>query len=258
MMGRTEPAPTPSDTASTTAEKLTDAVKAVIEKTASAVEAVIEKAAGAVEAVIAALLGTGGATEPVKDLIEQIGNVAANLAQSLGALLGAGGATGSADNAIERIGDVVANLAQTLAGALGTLLGGGDAPDSINALMTQQLVPHWNSERIDGLAERAGDASGNLARATEGTPGGGGSPHPARNPFTPPLAPVPVVPGGSALASYSPSLSASGSSTDHFHLLFFVLAPFSVALLQGGKPSWHRREPLRPHSALRLAVERPG
>ena len=254
MMGRTEPAPTPSDATSTTAEKLTDAV----EKAADAVEAVIEKTTNAVKAVIAALLGTGGATEPVKDLIERIGDVAANLAQSLGELLGGSGATGSADNAIERIGDVVANLAQTLAGALGALLGGGDAPDPINALMAQPLASYWNPEQIDGLAKRVGDASGNLARTAEGRPGGGGSPHPARNPCTPPLAPVPVVPGGSALASYSPSLSASGSSTDHFHLLFFVLAPFSVALLQGGKPSWHRREPLRPHSALRLAVERPG
>jgi hypothetical protein len=259
MMGRTEPAPTPSDAASTTAEKLTEAVKAVVEKTAEAVEAIIEKTTNAVEAMIAALLGTDGATKPVKDLIERIGDVAANLAQSLGALLGGGGANGPADNAIERIGDAVANLAQTLAGALGALLGGGDAPDPINALLAQPLAPYWHSEQIDGLAERVGDASGNLARATEGMPGGGKSPHPAHNPFTPPPAPAfPVVPGGSALASYSPSLSASGSSTDHFQLLFFVLAPFSVALLQGGKPSWHRRESLRPHSALRLAVERPG
>jgi hypothetical protein len=247
MMGRTEPAPTASDAASTTAEKLTEAVEAVVEKTTNAVEA-----------VIAALLGTVGATEPVKDLIERIGDVAANLAQSLGALLGGGGATGPADNAIERIGDAAANLAQTLAGALGALLSGGDAPDPINALMAQPLAPYWNSEQIDGLAERVGDASGHLARATDGTPGVGGSPHPARNPFNPPLAPAPVVPSGSALASYSPSLSASGSSTDHSQLLLFVLAPFLVALLQGGKPSWHRREPLRPHSALRLAVERPG
>ena len=219
----------------------------------------VEKTAAVVEAVIATLLGAGGATEPVKDLIERIGDVAANLAQSLGALLGGGGATGPADNAIERIGDAVADLAQKLAGVLGALLlGGGDAPDPINALMAQQLAPYWNSEQIDGLDERVGDASGNPARATDGTPGGGGSPYPARNPFNPPLAPVPAVPSGSALASYSPSLSASGTSTDHFQLLFFVLAPFSVALLQGGKPSWHRREPLRPHSALRLAVERPG
>jgi hypothetical protein len=31
-----------------------------------------------------------------------------------------------------------------------------------------------------------------------------------------------------------------------------------AVLLQGGGLSWHRREPHRPHSALRLAVERPG
>jgi hypothetical protein len=230
MMGRTEPAPTPSDAAPTTAENLTEAV----------------------ETVIAALLGTDGATKPVKELIERIGDMAANLAQSLGELLGGGGTSEPTDNVIERIGDMAANLAQTLAGALGT-------PDPIDALVAQPLASYWHFERINGPAERVGDVAGNLARATDGTPGRGGSPHPAQKPLAPPVAPpVPVVPAGSALASYSPSLGASGSSTDAFQLLLFVLAPFSVALLQGGKPSWHRREPLRPHSALRLAVERPG
>jgi hypothetical protein len=234
MMGRTEPAPTPNDAAPTTAENLTEAV----------------------ETVIAALLGTDGATKPVKELIERIGDMAANLAQSLGELLGGGGTSEPTDNVIERIGDVMANLAhdlaQTLAGALGT-------PDPIDALLAQPLASYWHFERINGPAERVGDVAGNLARATDGTFGRGGSPHPAQKPLAPPVAPpVPVVPAGSALASYSPSLGASGSSTDAFQLLLFVLAPFSVALLQGGKPSWHRREPLRPHSALRLAVERPG
>jgi hypothetical protein len=53
-------------------------------------------------------------------------------------------------------------------------------------------------------------------------------------------------------------LGASGSNSDTFQQLFFVLVVLLVALLQGGKLSWHRREPHSPHSALRLAVERPG
>ena len=37
-----------------------------------------------------------------------------------------------------------------------------------------------------------------------------------------------------------------------------VLFLFLSAVFWSGKLSWHRREPLRPSSALRLAIERPG
>ena len=37
-----------------------------------------------------------------------------------------------------------------------------------------------------------------------------------------------------------------------------VLFLFLSAVFWTGKLSWHRREPLRPSSALRLAIERPG
>ena len=37
-----------------------------------------------------------------------------------------------------------------------------------------------------------------------------------------------------------------------------VLFLFLSAVFWSGKLSWHRREPLKPRSALRLAIERPG
>ena len=37
-----------------------------------------------------------------------------------------------------------------------------------------------------------------------------------------------------------------------------VLFAFLSAVFWSGKLSWHRREPLKPSSALRLAIERPG
>jgi hypothetical protein len=58
---------------------------------------------------------------------------------------------------------------------------------------------------------------------------------------------------------YSTSfLGASGSAPDVFLLLFAVLAVFSVALLQGGRLSWLRRESHGPPTAVVLAIERPG
>jgi hypothetical protein len=64
-------------------------------------------------------------------------------------------------------------------------------------------------------------------------------------------------PLGPATAGYSSFFGASGSSTAAAQMLF-VLAALLTVLLQGGTLTWHRREPHRPHSALRLAVERPG
>jgi len=219
--------------------------------------------------VIDALLGTDGTPIPVKELLAQVGHVVANLAQTLGGALGAlldgGGATGPIDNAVEQVGNLVANLthnlAQTLGVALDALLRGGDAPDPTNTLMAQALAPYWPSEQINGLAERVGNVTGNLAQAADRELGSGGSPNPTHKPIAPPAAPplpAPLVPNVPAPMSYSSFLGASGSSTDAFQQLFFVLVLFLVALLQGGKLAWHRREPLRPHSVLRLAVERPG
>src|SRR3712207_7436817 len=43
----------------------------------------------------------------------------------------------------------------------------------------------------------------------------------------------------------------AGSAGDAFQLLFAILVVFSVALLQGGRLSWLRREAHGPPSALR-------
>ena len=72
-----------------------------------------------------------------------------------------------------------------------------------------------------------------------------------------PLVPI-APPGGSAPAGYSSLLSASGASPHAFQHLFVILMVLLAVLLRGGRLSLHLREPHRPHSALRLAVERPG
>jgi hypothetical protein len=236
---------------------------------------VVEKTTHVVGDVMAALLGADRAPKPGKELIGRISDVVANFAQTtLGALLGGDGTPvggdgtpvggdgtpAPTDNAVRVIGDVVANLSQRLREAFGVLLlGPGETPNPASNPMAQPLALHWYSERTTELTERVGDAVSNLAQATGGALSGGGSPDPTHKPFTPPVVPLlPAAPGGPAPASYSSFLGASGSSTDAFQLLFFVLFLLLAALLQGGKLSWHRGEPLKPHSALRLAVERPG
>ncbi len=261
--GLTDPGSTTPTTATITADDLVASVAQMIadlvgfcsEKLAD----VVEKAAHVVGDVIVALLGIDGAPKPVGELIEQIDDVVADLTQALGALLGGDGTPGPADNVIELIGGVVANLGQTLSGTLEALLGGGDAPGPSSTPTVQPFASYWYPEQIAGLTEGVGGAAGNLAQAVGRALGGGGSPTPTHKPFTPPVAPpVPVVPSGPALASFSPFLSAAGSTAGASQQLFFVLVPFSVALLQGGKLLWHRRESLGPYSALLLAIERPG
>jgi hypothetical protein len=110
-----------------------------------------------------------------------------------------------------------------------------------------------------------------LAKATEDALRAGGSAYPADKSVTSPAAPllpeaplpetpslpVPIAPGGVAPTSSS-YFGASGSSSDALQLPFAILVLISGALLQGGKLVCQRREPLRPHSALQLAAERPG
>jgi hypothetical protein len=110
-----------------------------------------------------------------------------------------------------------------------------------------------------------------VAQATEDALRAGGSAHPtdksvaspaapllpeAPLPETPSL-PVPIAPGGGAPASSS-YFGTSMSSATALQLPFAILVLISGALLQGGKFVCQRREPLRPHSALQLAAERPG
>jgi hypothetical protein len=225
----------------------------------------VAKAVERIAEALGALLGAEGKGKPVEELLDRVGGVVADVAQALGALLG--GAPGPDGGLLERVGAAAASIARGLGEALGALfLGGGEAPYPAGDLAAQPLAALQGlAERTGVLLERASSAAENLARATTG-----GAPHQTDKrvpaPVAPlPVAPIPVAPSlpapvapGGAAGSASSFISASGSPADHLQLPLAILAAFSIALLQGGKYVYHRREPLRPHSALRLAIEHPG
>jgi hypothetical protein len=195
--------------------------------------------------------------------------------EALGALLGGGdGGPAPAGQLVEQVASVVGNLAQALGALL--VLGGGEppAPATDNPLAQPVALLY---ERTAELFRGGGELVGQMAQAAhEALSGGGLANHqqqakasgkpvaPSDEPVAPPAAPIPAVPplapgGGSAPVGYSSFLGASGSSaSDAFQLLFAILVVFSVALLQGGKLSWQRREAHGPPSAPILAIERPG
>jgi hypothetical protein len=203
---------------------------------------------------------SGRAAELTSDLARAVG-------KTLGALLGVDGAPngapdGAPDGAPKSVEEMIERVANVVGGnltqALGALLGGGGAPDPADSRVAQPVafLPY---ERTPGLFERVSELVGRMVQTADGALGGG-LPKQTGEPGAPPVAPLPVVPvapGGPAPVG-SAFFGAAGSSADAFQLLFAILVLFSVALLQGGKPSWRCREPLRPSSALRLAVERPG
>jgi hypothetical protein len=116
------------------------------------------------------------------------------------------------------------------------------------------------AERIDNLAERTGDALGGLAQALGAPLGGDGTPNPGGGPVVPPDTPIPVFPGSPGGSSPDGSFfsGASAGSGNTFVPLFGAIALLALALMRGGKPWWLRGETLKPKSALRLAIERPG
>jgi hypothetical protein len=276
-------ATSPASRAGSAPTSAADELAAAAESFSEGVTAIVEQAgelasdlAQAVTRALGALVGgADGAPKPVKEMIEQVASVVGNLAQALGALLldSGDGHPAPAGQLIERVAGVVGNLAQTVGEALGAplALGGGEPPDlATNNPLAQPVA--FLYERTTELFRGGGELVGQVVRAAqEALSGGlanqqqtGGEPVAPGEPSTPPAAPLPAVPplapgGGSAPVGYASSfLGASGSSSGAFELLFAVLILFSVTLLQGGKLSWLRREPLRPSSALRLAVERPG
>jgi hypothetical protein len=276
-MGDSGPA-APTDVEETLAASVAQLAQDLMEASSERVADVVERMTDVVKRVsdaLGALLDADGASKPVKELLEDVGNVVANIAQALddalGALLGGHGIPGSDDKLFEQVGNVVANIAQALDDALGALLpGGSDAPDPASNLLAPPRAFYGLPERATKWFEQAGTEMTNLARA----PGGvlradaghnqidkPSAPPPPAPPVSPPPGvpppPVPVAPGGPAPASSS-YFGASGSSADTLELPFAILVLLSGALLQGGKRVCQRREPLRPHSALRLVGERPG
>ena len=135
---------------------------------------------------------------------------------------------------------------------LGVLAHGLDALlDSYPKLVTDMVGKA--TDLVGRLAHTVGELLSGLF--------GGGANGPVDDPSGPTNIPVPAsptpVPVGSSTAGGALS-SVLGSSGSASGLLLAVLILFSSALFQGGKLSWHRREPLKPRSALRLAIERPG
>jgi hypothetical protein len=261
-VGASEPSAATADgLAASVVGLMDDLLDSYSERAAAMVERAGELAsdlARAAGGVLGALLGGAGAPESVEEMIEQLGGLMGRLAQALGALLLGGGHSAPAGQLIEGVADVVGDLAQTVGALLGGLLGEGGAPDPASNRVAQLAA--FLYARTADMVERDAELMGRMVRTADEALGGE-VPNQAGEPIAPPVAPlpaVPVAPGGSAPVGYSFFLSASGSSADAFQPLFAVLVLFSIALLQGGKSSWQRRNPLRPSSALRLAVERPG
>jgi hypothetical protein len=209
----------------------------------------------------------------VQDVMEfsskQVANAVERIGEMLGALLGADKQGKPVKELLEQVGAVVANLARGLGNALGWMLaGGGDVPYPVSGPVAQTLLAFYGlPDRGYELLDRAGAAVADLAQTTGGALGAGGSQHQTHKPFAPPVPvapvpvapslPVPVAPGGPAPASSS-FLGASTTSADTLQLPFAMLVLFSIALLQGGRLSWLRRESHGPPTALVLAIERPG
>jgi hypothetical protein len=148
----------------------------------------------------------------------------------------------------EQVGDVLGDLARALDG----LLGGGDGTLKPAEGGIVQLLAVF-SDQLDGLAQEIGDVLGALL-------GGGAAPNPDGSPIVPPDAPIPVSPGspGGSPGGGSFFSGASAGSGNAFVPLFGAVALLSLSLMRGGKPWWLRGERLKPKSALRLAIERPG
>ena len=127
----------------------------------------------------------------------------------------------------------------------------GGLVDELLASPSQVLINP--GEQVSGLATHPLQlADGLLGGLLEG----GKAPSPADAPSAPvaPAPPTPVPPLSSPMGN---SLSGLGSSGGVSFLLLGVLAFFSILLLER-RFSWPSCELLKPNSALRPAIERPG
>jgi hypothetical protein len=155
----------------------------------------------------------------------------------------------------ERVTDVVSALTE----ALGALLLGTDRVfDPVTNGVGQPLA--FLYERATGLIERGGELMRELAQAAAGGlySGGAAPERTGERPVAPLVAPRPVVPATPVGYSSYFGTSSWSSAEKAFQLSFAVLALFSLSLVQGGKLSRYRFEPLGPPSAAILAIERPG
>jgi hypothetical protein len=208
--------------------------------------------------VVQASIGAEGASN-VKELIEQVGDL-------VNALLGGNGSSGSHQGLMEHVANAGGDSVQAISGMLGGLLGideGAPIPDNYNLAVQRLDAFYYDYEQTSTeLMGQTAAAVGELAQTVGRVLGGSGSVAPSQEagvpatPAAPP--PVPAAPPVLPLGYSSSLLVVSGSAADALQLLFAVLALFSVALLQGGRLSWLRRESHGPPTAVVLAIERPG
>jgi len=148
---------------------------------------------------------------------------------------------------LEQAGNLAGRMMEATGSALGALLGRG----TDGAAKTVEQLARGVVGLLGDLWQALGQMFG----------GGSGAPTPWGGPGAPPAIPppaVPAVPSGPAPAGSS-LLGASGSAADAFPQLSAVLVgSFAIALLQGGKLSYHRGPGRLRSTALRLTVERPG
>jgi hypothetical protein len=215
--------------------------------------------------LVKGLLGEKGSSGSLQGLMEHVPNAVGDLVQAIGGTLG--GLLGGDDGApapVQVDGGLVSmldDLTRALGEALGSLVGVVPAPAD-HYLAVQPLAAFYYDyeQTTTELMGRTAAAVGELTQAAGRVLSGGVAPNQAGVPATPPAAPpsVPVAPPATPVGYSSSLLVASGSAADAFHLLFAVLALFSVALLKGGRLSWLRRESHGPPTAVVLAIERPG
>jgi hypothetical protein len=225
---------------------------------AAAVVKIADDAAESVTDGVQASIGAEGASK-VKVLIEQVGDLV-NARPG-----GNGSGSGSHQGLMEHFANAGGDLVQASGGMLGGLLGredGAPIPDNDNLAVQPLAAFYYDYEQTSTeLMGRTAAAVGELAQAVGRVinSSGGVAPNQVGVPATPAAPPpVPAAPPVLPLAYSSSLLVASGTAADAFQSLFAVLALFSIALLQGGRLSWLRRESHGPPTAVVLAIERPG
>jgi hypothetical protein len=264
--------PASDPTPSTAADNLAAAVAQIADDAVEGITDVVQASVGAEAApkekeqveqvgdLVNALLSGNGSSGSLQGLMEHVPNEVDDQVQAIGGMLGG---DDGAPAPVEVVGGLVSMLGD-LTGALGeahgSLVGVVPAPtDHYPSAQPLAAFYYGYDQATTELIERSAAAVGELAQAA-GRALGGVASNQAGVPATPPAAPppVPTAPPVPPVGYSSSLLVASGSAADAFQLLFAVLALFSVALLQGGRLSWLRRESHGPPTAVVLAIERPG
>jgi hypothetical protein len=161
----------------------------------------------------------------------------------------------SAATAVEGLKDLAKGLASGMMQLVKGLLGGTDAEGQHHSYYGQPFAP-TALEGLKDVAKGLADGVVQLVNSLLGGPGNEGQ-HNSHDeqPFAP-VAPTPAPPGAPPASGTSLN-GASGTSGSALLMLLGVIALFTL-LLRSGKFSWPPHEFIKPASALRPAIERPG